>query len=81
MCLGNCHNAALECKNVELMRVERFMLQVTDGRVVLGVDNGVEMLTKITAAGCSVTALIAGFVAVAPTEPLLATAAGLAVFG
>lgn len=57
------------------------LLQVTDGQTVLGVTNGVEMLTKITAAGCSVTALIAGCVAVVPTEPLLATAAALAVFG
>jgi hydroxyethylthiazole kinase len=40
------------------------------------------MLTKITAAGCSVTALIAGFLAVAqPHETLLATATALAVFG
>lgn len=56
-------------------------VQVTDGQQVLSVANGVEMLTKITAAGCSVTALIAGFVAAAPADPLLATAAGLAVFG
>jgi hydroxyethylthiazole kinase len=67
-----------------MQRVCRCLLsfsQVTDGCVVLRVDNGVEMLTKITAAGCSVTALIAGFLAVAPAQPLLATAAGLAVFG
>lgn len=56
-------------------------VQVTDGQQVLSVGNGVEMLTKITAAGCSVTALIAGFVAAAPADPLLATAAALAVFG
>lgn len=56
--------------------------QVTDGRAVLGVHNGVAMLPKITAAGCSVTALIAGFLAVAqPEQTLLATAAALAVFG
>jgi hydroxyethylthiazole kinase len=58
------------------------VLQVTDGSAVLEVHNGVSMLTKITAAGCSVTALIAGFLAVAaPQETLLATAAALAVFG
>lgn len=55
---------------------------VTDGSTVLEVHNGVAMLTKITAAGCSVTALIAGFLAVAqPHETLLATAAAMAVFG
>jgi hypothetical protein len=59
-----------------------FWPQVTDGSTVLEVHNGVAMLTKITAAGCSVTALIAGFLAVAqPNETLLATAAALAVFG
>jgi hydroxyethylthiazole kinase len=54
---------------------------VTDGSAVLGVSNGVEMLTRITATGCSVTALAAAFLAVAPGEPLMATAAALAVFG
>lgn len=56
-------------------------VQVTDGERVLGVDNGVEMLTLVTAAGCSVTALISAFVAAAPQDPLLATAHALAVFG
>lgn len=56
-------------------------VQVTDGQVVLAVDNGVAMLPKITATGCSVTALIAGFVAAAPADPMTATAAALAVFG
>eukprot|EP00879_Flechtneria_rotunda_P024855 GHRR01026374.1.p1 GENE.GHRR01026374.1~~GHRR01026374.1.p1 ORF type:complete len:230 (+),score=96.01 GHRR01026374.1:231-920(+) len=55
---------------------------VTDGTTVLGVQNGVAMLPKITAAGCSVTALIAGFVAASGREDALqATAAALAVFG
>lgn len=56
--------------------------QVTDGTRVLGVENGVAMLPKITAAGCSVTAMIAGFIALAkPEHYLQATAAALAVFG
>jgi hydroxyethylthiazole kinase len=56
--------------------------QVTDGSTVLEVHNGVPMLTKITAAGCSVTAMIAGMLAIAqPQETLLATATALAVFG
>ncbi|KAI8465436.1 MAG: hydroxyethylthiazole kinase [Monoraphidium minutum] len=55
---------------------------VTDGRRVLGACNGVPLLTQITAAGCSVTALIAAFLAAAPEgRALEATAAALAVFG
>ncbi|XP_051133022.1 hydroxyethylthiazole kinase [Andrographis paniculata] len=54
---------------------------VTDGERVVGVRNGVPMLQKITAAGCSVTALIAAFVAVNPQQPLEATATALSVFG
>ena len=56
-------------------------MQVTDGSRVLAVNNGVPMLPKITATGCSVTALVAGFVAAEPADPLTATAAALAVFG
>ncbi len=48
---------------------------------MVAVRNGHEMLTLITAAGCSLTALIAAFVAAAPQQPLLATAHALAVFG
>mmetsp|Transcript_10306 Transcript_10306/g.26846 ORF Transcript_10306/g.26846 Transcript_10306/m.26846 type:complete len:290 (+) Transcript_10306:111-980(+) len=54
---------------------------VTDGTQVVAVHNGVPMLTLVTAAGCSVTALIAAFVAVAPHQALLATAHALAAFG
>ncbi|KAK9904093.1 hypothetical protein WJX75_004445 [Coccomyxa subellipsoidea] len=54
---------------------------VTDGERVAKVSNGVPLLTKITAAGCSVTALITAFVCCAPSDPLLATAHALAVFG
>ena len=55
---------------------------VTDGARVLGVRNGTPVLTAITAAGCSVTALIAAFLAAAPEAARLeATAAALAVFG
>lgn len=57
-------------------------VQVTDGTRVLGVSNGVPLLTSITAAGCSVTALIAAFLAAAPAgRQLEAAAAALAVFG
>ena len=56
-------------------------VQVTDGTRTLSVHNGVEMLTCITAAGCSVTALAAAFISVEPRDPLFATAAALSVFG
>ncbi|KAL2923105.1 Hydroxyethylthiazole kinase [Bienertia sinuspersici] len=54
---------------------------VTDGKQVIGANNGVQMMQKITATGCSVTALIAAFVAVDPTHPIEAAAAALSVFG
>lgn len=54
---------------------------VTDGKQVIGARNGVQMMQKITATGCSVTALIAAFVAVEPTQAFEATAAALSVFG
>jgi hydroxyethylthiazole kinase len=59
---------------------------ITDGARVWGVDNGVELLTRVTAAGCSLTALIAAFLAAAPVgggkdAAMEAAAAGLSVFG
>lgn len=71
-------------------------VQVTDGHAVVAVRNGHSLLTLITAAGCSLTALIAAFIAVAPPsitaglasqdKPalhpyLLATAHAFTVFG
>ncbi|KAK4478254.1 hypothetical protein RD792_017539 [Penstemon davidsonii] len=54
---------------------------VTDGNQLVGVNNGVSMLQKITATGCAVTALIAAFVAIDPLHPFEATATALSVFG
>ncbi|KAG2492656.1 hypothetical protein HYH03_009071 [Edaphochlamys debaryana] len=54
---------------------------VTDGSRLVAVRNGEELLTSVTAAGCSLTALIAAFVAAAPGQALLATAHAFAVFG
>lgn len=54
---------------------------ITDGRTVIGASNGVPMLQKITATGCSVTALIAAFVAVDPPRAFEATSCALSVFG
>lgn len=54
---------------------------VTDGELVVGVYNGVAMMQKITATGCSVTALVAAFVAVDPSHAFEATASALSIFG
>lgn len=65
------------------MLIDRALLlvKVTDGERVAKITCGLPMLTSITAAGCSVTALITAFVSCAPKEPLLATAFALAIFG
>lgn len=54
---------------------------ITDGHRVIEVNNGVAMLCDITATGCSVTALIAAYIAANPDDVMMATAAALAVFG
>nr|XP_043612176.1 hydroxyethylthiazole kinase [Erigeron canadensis] len=54
---------------------------VTDGERVVGAHNGVPMMQKITASGCAVTALIAAFVAIDPTNVFEATTSALSVFG
>ncbi|KAL6597719.1 hypothetical protein ACP70R_046524 [Stipagrostis hirtigluma subsp. patula] len=54
---------------------------VTDGKQVVGASNGVAMMQKITATGCAVTAVIAAFVAVEPSDALVAAACALAIFG
>ena len=59
----------------------RHHVQITDGQTVLKVSNGDAMMTKITAAGCSVTAIACAFITAAPEDPLRATAFALAVFG
>ncbi|KAG1677231.1 hypothetical protein FOA52_013430 [Chlamydomonas sp. UWO 241] len=47
---------------------------ITDGSKVLEVRNGEEMLTLVTAAGCSLTALVAAFVSQHKDDPVAATA-------
>ncbi|XP_066316339.1 hydroxyethylthiazole kinase-like [Miscanthus floridulus] len=54
---------------------------ITDGNQVVGVSNGVPMMQKITATGCAVTALIAAFVAMEPSDAIVAAACALAIFG
>lgn len=54
---------------------------ITDGEIVVGAWNGVPMLQKITATGCAVTALIAAFITVEPSNTFGATACALSIFG
>lgn len=54
---------------------------VTDGKQVVGAHNGVAMMQKITATGCSVSALIAAFVAVDKLNALDAAVSALSIFG
>lgn len=53
---------------------------VTDGNRVVRVNNGHEMMTRVTALGCTASALVAAFLAIGD-DPLEATAAALAVMG
>lgn len=52
---------------------------VTDGTRAYRVSNGHEMMPKITALGCSLTGIVAGFAA--GQDPLEATVAALAFYG
>mmetsp|Transcript_20992 Transcript_20992/g.32905 ORF Transcript_20992/g.32905 Transcript_20992/m.32905 type:complete len:237 (-) Transcript_20992:253-963(-) len=52
---------------------------ITDGKKKVSISNGTEMLTKITAAGCSLSCLCAAYCAVCPMA-LDATAAAFAHF-
>ncbi len=53
---------------------------VSDGEMVLGVDNGHPWLTKITGTGCMATSVIAAFASV-ERDYLMAAAGGLSYFG
>jgi len=53
---------------------------LSDGRRVLGVDNGHPWLTTITGTGCMATTAVAAFAAV-ESDYLIAAAGGLACFG
>ncbi len=52
---------------------------ITDGKSIIGVEGGHEMMTRVTATGCALGALIAAMIPAAPSA-LLAAAAASAVF-
>lgn len=53
---------------------------VTDGERAVRISGGSMLMPKVTALGCSLTALIGAFVAVEPDAPFDATVAALATF-
>jgi hydroxyethylthiazole kinase len=53
---------------------------VSDGARTLSVSNGHPLMTRVTALGCSATALVGAFAAV-HTDPVVATAAALGALG
>lgn len=53
---------------------------VTDGERSVHISGGSPLMPKVTALGCSLTALVGAFVAIAPQQPLEATVAALATF-
>lgn len=52
---------------------------VTDGSLVLAVEGSHELITRVTASGCALSAIVAAFLAVEP-DPLRATAYAFAAF-
>ncbi|CAD6231379.1 unnamed protein product [Miscanthus lutarioriparius] len=72
---------ALALSNSAVVAVSGAVDFITDGKQVVGVSNGVPMMQKITATGCAVTALISAFVAMEPSDAVVAAACALAIFG
>lgn len=56
-------------------------MQVTDGRRVLRVSSGHPTMQLITATGCTLTAVMAAFLAADAPDPLLAAAHAMAIYG
>ncbi|HJU90024.1 MAG TPA: hydroxyethylthiazole kinase [Gemmatimonadaceae bacterium] len=54
---------------------------VTDGARMLSVGNGHPMMARVTALGCTASALVGACVAVSPDDPLPAAAHALAIIG
>ena len=53
---------------------------VTDGERIVEIANGSPLMTRVTALGCSLSAIVAAFAALTP-DGFVATAAALAIFG
>ncbi len=57
------------------------VLQVTDARRVVRVATGHPTMQLITATGCTLTAVMAAFLAAEAPDPLLAVAHAMAIYG
>lgn len=71
----------LAAKNKTIVAVTGVADYVTDGSRIARIESGHQMMTRVTALGCSLSAVVAAFVAAAPDRPLEASIAALAVFG
>jgi hydroxyethylthiazole kinase len=72
--------AALARQTGAVVAVTGAIDYVTDGERRLEVENGDPMMTRVTALGCTVSAIAAAFLVVEP-DPVAAAAQALAVFG
>lgn len=83
-CQGQRHmSCACQSVKLELQRTTQPLtaLQVTDGQRVVRVSAGHPGMQQITATGCTVTAVIAAFLAADPADPLMAAAHALCIYG
>lgn len=72
--------AALARRYRTVVAVSGAVDAVTDGAALVRVHGGSPLMPRITATGCSLTALVGACCALAPADPLLAAAAAMAVF-
>lgn len=70
----------LAVKHGSIVAVTGAVDYVTDGTRAVRISGGSALMPKVTALGCSLTALVGAFTAVAPNEPFEATVAALATF-
>ena len=68
-----------------MLEAFQYNVQVTDGKQVITIRHGCEMMSLISAAGCTVTAVIAAFLVSAEEDTaldrMLAASFALGVFG
>ena len=72
--------AALARKHRCAVAVSGAVDAVTDGRRLIRISGGSPLMPRITATGCSLTALTGACCALAPEAPLLASATAMAIF-
>lgn len=80
--VGEAENAArqLALSTGAIVAVTGAIDFVSDGRRSVRISGGSPLMPKVTALGCSLTALVGAFAAVTPKQPFEATVAALATF-